>query len=125
MKEGISDDPDVVELNENLIDLGFDPYRAIADYDAFGDSDGRRRASLAEGRGTPGTGQVQLGRVIFAAGARRVTAVKVALGQDPPGATSPTEAPAKEPQCGRTGKETHETQRERKGRKRKGGERTG
>ena len=100
LKEGISDGPDVVELNENLIDLGFDPYRAIADYDAFGTATAAAVRRWQKAEGLTETGQVQLGRVIFAAGARRVTAVKVALGQDPPGVTGPTEAPAKEPHAG-------------------------
>src|SRR6516225_2775 len=35
--QGVSDGPDVAELNNNLIALGFDPYRAIGDRRHFGD----------------------------------------------------------------------------------------
>ena len=51
LKQGVSDGPDVTELNENLIDLGFDPYGAITDDESLRRSDRRRRAPLAEGRG--------------------------------------------------------------------------
>src|ERR1700722_9162246 len=35
LKQGVSDGPDVTELNENLVDLGFDPYGAIGDEECF------------------------------------------------------------------------------------------
>jgi len=90
LKQGVSDGPDIVELNENLIDLGYDPYGAITDEESFDEAtaDAVKRWQKAEG--LPETGEVELGRIVFAPSARRVTAVKVTLGQDPPSATTPT-----------------------------------
>ncbi len=92
LKEGVSDGPDVTELNENLIDLGYDPYGAIADEEDFDEATAAAVRRWQHAEGLPETGVVELGRIVFAPGARRVTAVKVALGQDPPGS-----AGAKEP----------------------------
>ncbi len=89
LKQGVSDGPDVAELNENLIDLGFDPYGAITDDEAFGEATAAAVRRWQKAEGLTETGEVELGRVVFAPGARRVTAVKVALGQDPPGRSGP------------------------------------
>jgi hypothetical protein len=91
LEQGVSNGPDVTELNENLIDLGFDPYGAIADDESFGEATTAAVKRWQKANGLPETGEVELGRVVFAPGARRVTEVKVTLGQDPPGATAPTE----------------------------------
>ncbi|HEY4916912.1 MAG TPA: peptidoglycan-binding protein [Solirubrobacteraceae bacterium] len=91
LKQGVSDGPDVTELNENLIDLGFDPYGAIGDEESFGEATTAAVKRWQKAEGLRETGEVELGRVVFAPSARRLTAVKVALGQDPPGATTPTE----------------------------------
>jgi peptidoglycan hydrolase-like protein with peptidoglycan-binding domain len=85
LKEGVSDGPDVTELNENLIDLGFDPYGAINDVDEFSEATAAAVRRWQEAAGLAQTGEVELGRVVFAPGARRVTQVHVTLGQDPPG----------------------------------------
>ncbi len=90
LEQGISDGPDVAELNQNLIDLGFDPYGAIADDESFGEATAAAVKRWQKAEGLPETGEVELGRVVFAPGARRVTDVKVTLGQDPPGAATPT-----------------------------------
>jgi peptidoglycan hydrolase-like protein with peptidoglycan-binding domain len=99
LEEGASDGPDVTELNQNLIDLGFDPYGAIADDEVFGEATAAAVKRWQKAEGLPATGEVELGRVVFAPGARRVTDVKVTLGQDPPGAK---ENPAK----GKPGKDS-------------------
>ncbi len=97
LKQGVSDGPDVAELNRNLVALGFDPYGAISDYEAFGEGTTAAVKRWQDAEGLSQTGKVELGRVVFAPGARRVTAVKVSLGQDPPGpsaAAATAEAPS-------------------------------
>jgi hypothetical protein len=96
LKQGVSDGPDVAELNRNLIDLGFDPYGAIGNDEYFGEATAAAVERWQEAKGLPETGEVELGRIIFARGARRVTAVHVALGQDPPAIGEAEEAPAGE-----------------------------
>jgi peptidoglycan hydrolase-like protein with peptidoglycan-binding domain len=90
LKSGVSDGPDVAELNQNLIDLGYDPSGAITDENHFGEATAAAVRSWQKAEGLPETGEVELGRIVFAPGARRVTALHVALGQDPPGAPGPT-----------------------------------
>jgi peptidoglycan hydrolase-like protein with peptidoglycan-binding domain len=88
MKAGVSDGPDVAELNANLIALGFDPYGAISDEDRFGEATAAAVRRWQSSEGLSRTGEIELGRVVFAPGARRVTAVRVALGDDPPGSAN-------------------------------------
>ncbi len=97
LKEGVSDGPDVTELNENLIDLGFDPYGAITDDRSFGGATAAAVKRWQKAEGLSQTGYVELGRVVFAPGSRRITDVKVALGQDPPGASAATSTTAGAP----------------------------
>jgi membrane fusion protein, multidrug efflux system len=85
LKEGVGDGEDVTQLNENLIALGYDPYGAIADYERFNEATAAAVRRWQKTEGLPQTGEVELGRVIFAPSARRVTALKATLGQDPPG----------------------------------------
>ena len=130
LKQGVSDGPDVIELNRNLIDLGFDPYAAITASSPEGDDESFSGATTAavkrwqKAEGLSETGEVELGRVIFAPGSRRVTAVKVTLGQDPPGATVSTEKPAgKSP--GKDKRQARQRQREARERKARQGETRG
>lgn len=94
LKQALSSGPDVRELNENLIALGYDRYGAITDLEAFdgATADAVRRFQHAEGLAE--TGELELGRVVFAPSARRVTSVHVQLGQDPGGSPS-GESPSK------------------------------
>jgi len=94
LKEGVGDGPDVTELNVNLVALGFDPYGAISDYDHFGEATAAAVRRWQKAEGLPQTGEVELGRVLFATGARRLTAVHVTVGEDPPRAT-PKHRPGK------------------------------
>ena len=96
LKQGVSDGPDVGELNVNLVDLGFDPYGAIAENNHFSEATAAAVRRWQKAEGLPQTGEVELGRVVFAPGARRVTAVHVSVGEDPPGSGS-KEPAAKKP----------------------------
>jgi Putative peptidoglycan binding domain len=84
LRGGVSAGPDVEQLNTNLIDLGYDPYGTITDDETFSAATGTAVRRFQDAEGLKETGEVQLGRVIFAPSARRVTAVHVTLGQDPP-----------------------------------------
>jgi peptidoglycan hydrolase-like protein with peptidoglycan-binding domain len=97
LAEGVSDGPDVNELNTNLIDLGFDPYGAIGDRNQFSAATADAVRRFQEADGLPQTGQIELGRVLFAPGARRITAVHVTLGEDPPGKSKPKSTPKPKP----------------------------
>jgi peptidoglycan hydrolase-like protein with peptidoglycan-binding domain len=97
LKAGVSDGPDVNELNQNLIDLGYDPYGAITELAHFGEATAAAVRRWQHAMGLSQTGEVELGRVAFAPAAQRITKVHVALGQDPPGEPAPKEPAAKEP----------------------------
>jgi membrane fusion protein, multidrug efflux system len=86
LKEGVAEGPDVAQLNENLIRLGYDPYGAIAEVSDFGAATAAAVRRWQKAEGLPETGEVELGRVVFSPDARRVTTVHVTLGQDPPAA---------------------------------------
>jgi peptidoglycan hydrolase-like protein with peptidoglycan-binding domain len=88
LKLGVSDGPDVGELNVNLAALGFDPYTAITAGDHFSEATAAAVRRWQKAEGLAQSGEVELGRIVFAAGARRVTTVHVALGEDPPGAAA-------------------------------------
>jgi hypothetical protein len=90
LKSGVSDGPDVAELNQNLIELGYDPSGAITDEKHFGEATAAAVRRWQKAQGLSETGEVELGRVVFAPGARRVTSVHVSVGQDPPGEPGPT-----------------------------------
>jgi peptidoglycan hydrolase-like protein with peptidoglycan-binding domain len=91
LRSGVSDGPDVGELNRNLIDLGYGPDGAITDDNHFGEATAAAVRRWQKAEGLSETGEVELGRIVFAPGARRVTAVHVSLGQDPPRASGTTE----------------------------------
>jgi multidrug efflux system membrane fusion protein len=97
LKQGVGDGPDVGELNQNLINLGYDPYGAITDDESFGEATAAAVRRWQKAEGLSQSGQVELGRVVFAPSARRVTDVKVTLGQDPPGAPATAETGATTP----------------------------
>jgi peptidoglycan hydrolase-like protein with peptidoglycan-binding domain len=94
LSEGVSDGPDVGELNANLGALGYDSEGAIGVSEHFGAATAAAVRRWQHAEGLAETGKVELGRVVFAPGARRVTTVHVVVGQDPPGAESEAQPPA-------------------------------
>jgi peptidoglycan hydrolase-like protein with peptidoglycan-binding domain len=88
LKRGVSDGPDVTELNTNLVALGFDPDGAITDDESFSEATAAAVRRWQKAERLPETGEIELGRIVFAPSARRVTEVHVSLGQDPPGEES-------------------------------------
>jgi peptidoglycan hydrolase-like protein with peptidoglycan-binding domain len=77
LSEGVSDGADIKELEENLDALGFDP--GTVD-DEFTSSTASAVADWQGSLGLDATGTVELGRVVFMSGARRVTSLSVSLG---------------------------------------------
>lgn len=105
LKEGVGDGPDVAELNRNLIDLGFDPYGEIEELAHFDAATAAAVRRWQEAEHLAETGEVELGRIVFAPGPRRVTALEVVVGQDPPPIAQAEEAPAEEPEAGEPSEE--------------------
>jgi hypothetical protein len=77
LAEGVSNGPDVRQLESNLAALGFDPGTVDDEFTwttAAAVAEWQRSLDLKR------TGEVELGRVVFLPGARRVTSLSVALG---------------------------------------------
>jgi hypothetical protein len=82
LSEGVSDGPDIQELNADLIADGYDPYHEITPGDdAFtaGTADAVDR--WEEAHGLTQDGQVALGRMVFLPGPQRVDSLNVGLQQ--------------------------------------------
>jgi hypothetical protein len=77
---GISNGPDIKELNQDLVSMGFDPNHEISVNDTWqtGTTDAvdRWQSSLGESQ----TGSITLGQVVFLPGSQRVTTVDAVLG---------------------------------------------
>jgi peptidoglycan hydrolase-like protein with peptidoglycan-binding domain len=78
LEQGVEDGPDVRQLEENLAALGFDPGTVDAE---FSSSTAAAVRDWQESRGLEETGSVELGRVVFLAGARRIGERKASVGQ--------------------------------------------
>jgi Putative peptidoglycan binding domain len=80
LTEGVSDGPDVQELKQALVALGFDPTRQITINQTFDAATAsavdRWQASLGETQ----TGAVTLGQIVFLPGSQRITSVNTVLG---------------------------------------------
>jgi hypothetical protein len=74
---GVDDGRDVRQLEGNLAKLGFDP--GIVD-DTFTSATAAAVADWQEAAGLPETGTVELGRVVFLPGPRRIGELKTAVG---------------------------------------------
>jgi hypothetical protein len=82
---GVSDGADVEELERNLAALGFDDGGAMTVDDSFTSATAAAVSDWQDSVGLPQTGSVELGRVVFAPGPRRVESVDAALGSNAAG----------------------------------------
>ena len=80
LSSGVSDGPDVQELNQNLVNLGFDPSHEITVNQTWqsGTTDAVNRWQAALGQDQTGT--VTLGQVVFLPGPQLITTVQTLLG---------------------------------------------
>jgi hypothetical protein len=80
LTSGVSDGPDVLELNRDLVGMGFDPGHEITVNSSWqaGTTDAidRWQASL----GASQTGTISLGQVVFLPGTQRITSINTVLG---------------------------------------------
>jgi hypothetical protein len=79
LKEGVAEGPDVEQLEANLAALGFDPGTVDEEFTSTTASAVR---DWQESAGLDETGRVELGRVVFLPGARRIGARRTAVGQE-------------------------------------------
>jgi multidrug efflux pump subunit AcrA (membrane-fusion protein) len=79
LASGVSDGPDVRELERNLSALGYDPGEID---DSFTATTAAAVSEWQDDLGLEETGEVELGRVVFLPGERRVSSLDVALGSD-------------------------------------------
>ena len=85
LSEGVTQGPDVAQLDQNLIALGYGAYLTVSDY--YTGETAYAVELWQQARGLPVTGTVPLGQVAFAPGPLRVTGLTPALGGTPqPGA---------------------------------------
>jgi peptidoglycan hydrolase-like protein with peptidoglycan-binding domain len=77
---GVADGEDVRQLEENLAALGYDPGGAMAVDGHYSDTTAAIVKRWQRALGLRATGVVELGRVVFLPGERRVGQLKVALG---------------------------------------------
>jgi peptidoglycan hydrolase-like protein with peptidoglycan-binding domain len=78
LKEGADEGPDVEQLEENLVALGYEPGTIDEE---FTSSTATAVSAWQEDLGLEATGAVELGRVAFLPGPRRVTKVEATLGE--------------------------------------------
>lgn len=78
LSAGIEEGPDVEQLEENLAALGYEPGTVDEE---FSSTTASAVSAWQEDLGLEATGEVELGRVAFLPGPRRVTAVEATLGE--------------------------------------------
>jgi Putative peptidoglycan binding domain len=82
LESGVDDGPDVLQLEQSLVDLGYDPDGTVTIDDTF-DSDTKAAIKRwQEGLAADPTGAVELGSVVFIAADTSVTAHLAAVGDD-------------------------------------------
>jgi peptidoglycan hydrolase-like protein with peptidoglycan-binding domain len=90
LSTGVADGADVRELEADLVGLGYDPNHAIAIDDHFSSATAAAVNRWKEAHGLTQNGQVEVGRIAFQPGTRRVTTLNAHIGQVlPPGASAP------------------------------------
>ncbi len=80
LSEGVTDGPDVKELEQNLVALGFDPNHQITIDDTFDSATTTAVEAWQASLGETQTGVVSLGDVVFLPGSQRITQVNTVLG---------------------------------------------
>ncbi len=78
LAEGVAEGPDVLQLESNLADLGYDPGTVDEE---FTSSTAEAIEAWQEGIGLEATGEVELGRVAFLPGPQRITQLEATLGE--------------------------------------------
>ena len=82
LSEGVSDGPDVKELEQNLRALGYDPNHDMTIDDTFDWATAAAVERWQAALGETQTGTVTLGQVVFLPGTQRITAVDTVLGSN-------------------------------------------
>ena len=77
---GMSDGADVGQLNRDLRRMGYDPEHAIELNDHFGEATEAAIKRWQEAHGLEQTGKIELGRIVFQPGARRIEKIDLSLG---------------------------------------------
>jgi Putative peptidoglycan binding domain len=80
LSEGVGDGPDVQELKQNLVALGFDPSHQITINQTFDSATTAAVDRWQSALGATQTGTVTLGQAVFLPGSQRITAVDTTLG---------------------------------------------
>jgi hypothetical protein len=80
LSSGVSDGPDVQELNENLVNLGFDPDHAITVDDTWQSATTAAVERWQAALGETQTGTVTLGQVVFLPGAQVISTISTVIG---------------------------------------------
>lgn len=90
LSSGVADGPDVKQLEANLAELGFDAEGSMTVDDEYTSATSEAVSDWQESLGLDETGSVELGRVIFQPGARRVGNLEVELGSSADSASGGT-----------------------------------
>src|SRR5581483_9572137 len=81
LKSSDSDGPDILELNRNLVALGFNPDGIVVD-DVWQSATTAGVELFQESLGESETGELKLGNVVFLPHARVISAVDASLGSN-------------------------------------------